>query len=123
MARVAGVTLPKNKRIEVALTYIYGIGRPTSNKILAKLKLNRDKRVQEMTEDEFDLIRNELRSIVVEGDKRREVAMNIKRLQDISSYRGYRHSRGLPVRGQRTKTNSRTRKGKRRTVANKKKEG
>lgn len=123
MARVAGVTLPKNKRIEVALTYVYGVGRATSNKILAKLKLNRDKRVQDMSEDEFDLIRNELRTVVVEGDKRREVAMNIKRLQDISSYRGYRHSRGLPVRGQRTKTNSRTRKGKRRTVANKKKEG
>lgn len=123
MARVAGVTLPKNKRIEVALTYVYGVGRSTSNKILAKLKMNRDKRVQEMSEDEFDLIRNELRTMVVEGDKRREVAMNIKRLQDISCYRGYRHSRGLPVRGQRTKTNSRTRKGKRRTVANKKKEG
>ncbi|PIV90057.1 30S ribosomal protein S13 [Candidatus Gracilibacteria bacterium CG17_big_fil_post_rev_8_21_14_2_50_48_13] len=123
MARVAGVTLPKNKRIEVALTYVFGIGRPTSNKILEKLQLNRDKRVHEMTEDEFDLIRNELRTMVVEGDRRREVAMNIKRLQDISCYRGYRHSRGLPVRGQRTKTNSRTRKGKRRTVANKKKEG
>lgn len=123
MARVAGVTLPKNKRIEVALTYVFGVGRSTSNKILAKLKMNRDKRVHEMSEDEFDLIRNELRTMVVEGDKRREVAMNIKRLQDISCYRGYRHSRGLPVRGQRTKTNSRTRKGKRRTVANKKKEG
>lgn len=123
MARVAGVTLPKNKRIEVALTYIYGIGRPSSNRILKKLNLDRDRRVQDMSEDEFDLIRNELRTIVVEGDKRREVAMNIKRLQDISSYRGYRHTRGLPVRGQRTKTNSRTRKGKRRTVANKKKEG
>lgn len=123
MARVAGVTLPKNKRIEVALTYVYGIGRSTSNKILSKLKLDRDTRVQDMSEDQFDLIRNELRTLVVEGDKRREVAMNIKRLQDIGCYRGYRHSRGLPVRGQRTKTNSRTRKGKRRTVANKKKEG
>lgn len=123
MARVAGVTLPKNKRIEVALTYIYGIGRSTSNKLLEKLNLDRDKRVSEMSEQDFDLLRNEIRTMVVEGDRRREVAMNIKRLQDISCYRGYRHSRGLPVRGQRTKTNSRTRKGKRRTVANKKKEG
>lgn len=123
MSRVAGVTLPKNKRIEVALTYIFGIGRTSSNKILSQLKIDRDRRVMEMSEDEFDAIREVIKTIVVEGDKRREVALNIKRLQDISCYRGYRHSRGLPVRGQRTKTNSRTRKGKRRTVANKKKEG
>lgn len=122
MARIAGVNLPRTKRVEIGLTYIYGIGRPTSILILKKLGIDLDKRVQDLTEQETDLIRMELKDHLVEGDKRREVAFNIKRLQEINSYRGSRHKKGLPVRGQRTKTNSRTRKGKRKTVANKKTE-
>lgn len=123
MVRVAGVTLPKQKRIEIALTYIYGVGKTTSNKVLSKLSINRDIKVDDLSEDQVELIRNELKNFVLEGERRRDIAMNIKRLQDIGSYRGTRHKKGLPARGQRTKTNSRTRKGKRKTVANKKKEG
>lgn len=123
MVRVAGVTLPKQKRIEIALTYIFGVGKTTSNKVLTKLSINRDIKVDQLSEDQVELIRNELKNYLLEGERRRDVAMNIKRLQDIGSYRGTRHKKGLPVHGQRTKTNSRTRKGKRRTVANKKKEG
>lgn len=123
MVRIAGVTLPKNKRIEIGLTYVYGIGRATSKRILEKLKINLDTKVDALSEKEIELIRNEVKLYVVEGEKRREVTMNIKRLTDISCYRGIRHRKGLPVRGQRTKTNARTRKGKKKTVANKKKEG
>lgn len=122
MARISGVNLPRNKRVEVALTYIFGIGRPTSNRILTTLKIDRDKKTEELSEDVLDLIRDEIKKIKVEGDLRREVAFNIKRLQEINCYRGLRHKKRLPVRGQRTKTNSRTRKGKRQTVANKKTE-
>lgn len=122
MARIAGVNLPRNKRVEIALTYIFGIGRPTSNKILESLKIDRDKKTDELSEDVLDLIRDEIKKLKVEGDLRREVGFNIKRLQEINCYRGLRHKKRLPVRGQRTKTNSRTRKGKRQTVANKKTE-
>lgn len=122
MARIAGVNLPRNKRIEVALTYIFGIGRPTSNKILDELKINKDTKSDDISEEILDKIRDEIKKIQVEGDLRREVSFNIKRLQDINCYRGTRHKKRLPVRGQRTKTNSRTRKGKRQTVANKKME-
>ncbi|TCS81523.1 30S ribosomal protein S13 [Tepidibacillus fermentans] len=122
MARIAGVDLPRDKRVEVALTYIFGIGRPTSNKILSETGINPDTRVRDLTEDEVAKLREYIdKNIKVEGDLRREVALNIKRLIEIGSYRGIRHRRGLPVRGQRTKTNARTRKGPRRTVANKKK--
>jgi len=122
MARIAGVDLPRDKRVEIGLTYIYGIGRTTSNKILAATGIDPNKRVPDLTEDEVVRLREEIeRNYKVEGDLRREVAMNIKRLIDIGCYRGIRHRRGLPVRGQRTKTNARTRKGPRRTVAGKKK--
>lgn len=122
MARIEGVDLPRDKRIEVALTYIYGIGRSQSKKILEATGINPDTRVRDLTEDEVTKLRNYIdKNLVVEGDLRREVALNIKRLIEIGSYRGIRHRRGLPVRGQRTKTNARTRKGPRRTVANKKK--
>jgi small subunit ribosomal protein S13 len=122
MARIAGIDLPKNKRGEVGLTYIYGIGRPTSRKILDKVGVSYDKRVQEWTEEEAGRIRTLIGDeIKVEGALRSEVQLNIKRLIDIGSYRGSRHRRGLPTRGQRTRTNSRTRKGKRKTVAGKKK--
>ncbi|MFV9511634.1 30S ribosomal protein S13 [Tepidibacillus sp. LV47] len=122
MARIAGVDLPRDKRVEIALTYIYGIGRPTSNKILKETGINPDTRVRDLTEDEVAKLRDYIdKNVKVEGDLRREVALNIKRLIEIGSYRGIRHRRGLPVRGQRTKTNARTRKGPRRTVANKKK--
>ncbi|ACV59690.1 MULTISPECIES: 30S ribosomal protein S13 [Alicyclobacillus] len=122
MARIAGVDLPRDKRVEIGLTYIYGIGRTTSNKILAATGIDPNKRVRDLTEDEVVRLREEIeRNYKVEGDLRREVAMNIKRLIDIGCYRGIRHRRGLPVRGQRTKTNARTRKGPRRTVAGKKK--
>ncbi|MCL6489060.1 MAG: 30S ribosomal protein S13 [Alicyclobacillus mali] len=122
MARIAGVDLPREKRVEIGLTYIYGIGRTTSNKILAATGIDPNKRVRDLTEDEVVRLRDEIeRNYKVEGDLRREVAMNIKRLIDIGCYRGIRHRRGLPVRGQRTKTNARTRKGPRRTVAGKKK--
>ena len=122
MARIAGVDLPRDKRVEVALTYIYGIGLSTSKKILKATGVNPDTRVRDLTEDEITRLRDEIDSnYKVEGDLRREVAMNIKRLMEIGCYRGIRHRKGLPVRGQRTKTNARTRKGPRRTVANKKK--
>ncbi|MBO2520886.1 MAG: 30S ribosomal protein S13 [Clostridia bacterium] len=121
MARIAGVDLPRDKRVEVALTYIYGIGRSTSNKILAKTQVNPDTRVRDLTEDEVNRLREVIeREYVVEGDLRRQVQMNIKRLMDIGCYRGLRHRRGLPVRGQRTRTNARTRKGPRRTIGVKK---
>ena len=123
MARIAGVDLPREKRIEIGLTYIYGIGRPTADKILAASGVNPDTRVRDITDDEVKKIREiiEEMGILVEGDLRREVALNIKRLQEIGCYRGIRHRKGLPVRGQKTKTNARTRKGPKRTVANKKK--
>ncbi|HHW42892.1 MAG: 30S ribosomal protein S13 [Thermoanaerobacteraceae bacterium] len=117
MARIAGVDLPRDKRVEVALTYIYGIGRPTSQKILAQTGVNPDTRVRNLTEDEVNRLRDVIeKNYRVEGDLRREVALNIKRLIEIGCYRGLRHRRGLPVRGQRTKTNARTRKGPRKTV-------
>ena len=123
MARISGVNIPLNKRVEIGLTYIYGIGRPTSNKLLAQIGIEQDRKVRDLTEDEVvklrDLIDND---VVVEGDLRRERSQNIKRLQEIGCYRGLRHRRGLPVRGQNTKTNARTRKGpKRMQVAGKKK--
>lgn len=122
MARIAGIDLPREKRVEIALTYIYGIGRSQSNKILKATGINPDTRVRDLTEEEVTKLRSFIdKNLVVEGDLRREVALNIKRLIEIGCYRGIRHRRGLPVRGQRTKTNARTRKGPRRTVANKKK--
>jgi len=117
MARIAGVDLPRDKRVEVGLTYIYGVGLKTSQKILAEAGVNPDTRVKDLTEDETVRIREVLsRTCQVEGDLRREVALNIKRLNEIGCYRGIRHRRGLPVRGQNTKTNARTRKGPKRTV-------
>ena len=122
MARIAGVDLPKDKRVEIGLTYIYGIGLKTSQKILAAAGVNPDTRVKDLTEDETAKIREIIGSTYqVEGDLRREVALNIKRLSEIGCYRGIRHRRGLPVRGQKTKTNARTRKGPKRTVSGKKK--
>jgi small subunit ribosomal protein S13 len=124
MARISGVDLPREKRIEIALTYIFGIGVPSSKKILAATGVNPDTRVKDLSEDEAQKLRREIEDHYrVEGDLRREVTMNIKRLIDIGCYRGLRHRQGLPVRGQRTKTNARTRKGPRRTVANKKMAG
>jgi small subunit ribosomal protein S13 len=117
MARIAGVDLPRDKRAEIALTYIFGIGRPTAQKVLAQAGVNPDTRMRDLTEDEIGRIREVLgKTCQVEGDLRREVALNIKRLIEIGSYRGLRHRRGLPVRGQKTKTNARTRKGPKRTV-------
>ncbi len=117
MARIAGVDLPRNKRVEIGLTYIYGIGRTSSNEILARAGLNPDKRVKELTEIEVSRVREVIeRDYVVEGDLRREVQMNIKRLIEIGSYRGLRHRRNLPVRGQRTRTNARTKRGPKKTV-------
>ncbi len=122
MARIAGVDLPKEKRVEIGLTYIYGIGRPTSLKILTKAGVNPDTRVKDLSEEEVGAIRKIIDSeYQVEGDLRREVSLNIKRLMEIGCYRGIRHRRGLPVRGQKTKTNARTRKGPKRTVGRKKK--
>ncbi|MCR5638912.1 MAG: 30S ribosomal protein S13 [Lachnospiraceae bacterium] len=122
MARIAGVDLPRDKRVEIGLTYIYGIGRTSSNKILDEAKVNPDTRCRDLTDDEVKAISDVIdREFVVEGDLRREVTLNIKRLQEIGCYRGIRHRKGLPVRGQKTKTNARTRKGPRKTVANKKK--
>lgn len=122
MARIAGVDLPRDKRVEIALTYIFGIGKTTSQKILNTTGINPDTRVRELTEDEVSKLRETIdKTVKVEGDLRREISLNIKRLIEIGCYRGVRHRRGLPVRGQRTKTNARTRKGPRRTVANKKK--
>ena len=116
MARIAGVDIPNKKRVEYALTYIYGIGHTSSLKILKAVGISPDKRVYELSEDEIASIAKELRNYEIEGDLRRKVAMNIKSLMDLGNYRGLRHRRGLPVRGQRTKTNARTRKGKRKTV-------
>jgi len=122
MARIAGVDLPRDKRIEIGLTYIYGIGRQKSNEILTKTEISPDVRVKDLTDDEISKLRETLdRDYKVEGDLRREVSLNIKRLMEIGCYRGRRHKSGLPVRGQRTKTNARTRKGPARTVAGKKK--
>jgi small subunit ribosomal protein S13 len=122
MARIAGVDIPRDKRVEVSLTYIYGVGRSTANRILKRAEINPNTRVKDLTEQEISRIREVLEgNYVVEGDLRRELSINIKRLMDIGTYRGLRHRRGLPVRGQRTRTNSRTRKGPRRTVGAKKK--
>jgi len=123
MARISGVNIPLNKRVEIGLTYIYGIGRPTSNKLLAEVGIEPDRKVRDLTEDEVVKLRDLIdSSLAVEGDLRRERSQNIKRLQEIGCYRGLRHRRGLPVRGQNTKTNARTRKGpKRMQVAGKKK--
>lgn len=122
MARIAGIDLPKNKRSEIGLTYIYGLGRSSAHKILDQAGINRGKKVGELTDDEVAKIRSIITSdYKVEGALRSETQMNIKRLMDINSYRGLRHRKGLPVRGQRTRTNARSRKGKRKTVAGKKK--
>ncbi len=122
MARIAGVDLPREKRIEIGLTYIYGIGRTSADKILAAANVDPDTRVKDLTDDEVKRISTVVdETMMVEGDLRREVSLNIKRLQEIGCYRGIRHRKGLPVRGQKTKTNARTRKGPKRTVANKKK--
>ncbi|MBO4816421.1 MAG: 30S ribosomal protein S13 [Clostridia bacterium] len=120
MARIAGVDLPKEKRVEIGLTYIYGIGRTSSNKILAEAKVDPDTRVKDLTGEQEQAIRKAMEDYKVEGDLRREVALNIKRLTEIGCFRGIRHRRGLPVRGQRTKTNARTRKGPRKLVSKKK---
>ena len=122
MARISGVDLPREKRVEIGLTYIYGIGRVSSNNILAKAEVNPDTRVRDLTDEEVKRIATIIdETMTVEGDLKREIALNIKRLQEIGCYRGVRHRKGLPVRGQKTKTNARTRKGPKRTVANKKK--
>ena len=122
MARIAGVDLPREKRVEIGLTYIYGIGRVSATRILEEAKVNPDTRVRDLTDEEVGRIRDVIdETQVEEGDLRREIALNIKRLQEIGCYRGIRHRKGLPVRGQKTKTNARTRKGPKRTVANKKK--
>ncbi len=122
MARIAGVDLPREKRVEIGLTYIYGIGRVSATKILEKANVNPDTRVRDLTDEEVSRIRDVIDTEhTVEGDLRRDIALNIKRLQEIGCYRGIRHRKGLPVRGQKTKTNARTRKGPKRTVANKKK--
>lgn len=122
MARIAGVDLPKEKRVEVGLTYIFGIGRKTAQDILAATEVNPDTRVKDLTEDEVSKLRDYIdKNVEVEGDLRRSVSLNIKRLVEVGCYRGVRHRKGLPVRGQRTKTNARTRKGPKKTIANKKK--
>ena len=122
MARIAGVDIPNQKRVEIALTYIYGIGRTSAQKILEKTGINPDTRAKDLTETEVAKLRDEIENnYTVEGDLHREVAMNIKRMVEINCYRGIRHRKGLPVRGQRTKTNARTRKGPAKTIANKKK--
>jgi small subunit ribosomal protein S13 len=124
MARIAGVDLPREKRVEIGLTYIFGIGRPTALEILAKTGISPDTRVKDLSEDEAGMIRKVIeQDYAVEGDLRREVSLNIKRLMEIGCYRGIRHRRGLPVRGQGTKTNARTRKGPKKTVGRKKKAG
>ena len=121
MARIAGVDLPREKRVEIGLTYIYGIGLSTSQKILKDAGVNPDTRVKDLTDEQLQAIRNAMEGYTLEGDLRREVALNIKRLTEIGCYRGTRHRRGLPVRGQRTKTNARTRKGPRKLVSKSKK--
>ena len=124
MARIAGIDLPREKRVEIGLTYIFGIGRKSANDILKMAGVNPDTRVKDLTEDQEAALRDVIdKNYTIEGDLRREVALNIKRLTEIGCYRGMRHRRGLPVRGQRTKTNARTRKGPKKTIANKKKEG
>ncbi|WP_156291745.1 30S ribosomal protein S13 [Oceanobacillus salinisoli] len=121
MARIAGIDIPREKRVVISLTYIYGIGKATAQKVLKEAGVSEDTRVRDLTEDELASIRKAIDPYTVEGDLRREVSLNIKRLIEIGSYRGLRHRRGLPVRGQNTKNNSRTRKGPRKTMANKKK--
>src|SRR6185503_18332075 len=122
MARIAGINIPLNKRAEIGLTYIYGVGRPTANKVLAQVGIEPDRKVRELTDDEVAKLRDAIDDLTVEGDLRRERSQSVKRLMEIGSYRGMRHRRGLPVRGQNTKTNARTRKGpKRMSVAGKKK--
>ena len=122
MARIAGVEIPNQKRVEIGLTYIYGIGRSTSNQILAKTGIDPDTRCKDLTEDDVSKLRDEIENFhKVEGDLRRDVALDIKRMVEIGCYRGIRHRKGLPVRGQRSKTNARTRKGPKKTIANKKK--
>ena len=121
MARIKGVDIPNNKRVEIALTYIYGIGRSLSNQILKDANVDKNKRVSTLSEDELPKIREQVDKCIIEGDLRREVSMNIKTKMEINSYQGTRHKKGLPVRGQRTNRNARTRKGKGKTVANKKK--
>ena len=121
MARIAGVDLPREKRIEIGLTYIFGIGRTTSNKILSETGINPDIRVKDLTDDDIAKLRTAIDAYTVEGDLRRDIGLDIKRLMEIGCYRGLRHRKGLPVRGQRSKTNARTRKGPKRTIANKKK--
>ena len=121
MARIAGVDIPNDKRVVISLTYVYGIGKPLAQEILKAINISEDRRVKDLSEEELTKIRNEVAKYKVEGDLRREVALNIKRLSEIGSYRGLRHRKGLPVRGQSTKTNARTRKGPRKTIANKKK--
>lgn len=120
MARISGVDIPRDKRVVISLTYVYGIGRSKSEKVLAAAEVSEDTRVKDLTEDELGRIRSEVAKVKTEGDLRREVALNIKRLQEIGSYRGMRHRKGLPTRGQNTRNNARTRKGPRRTIANKK---
>ena len=122
MARISGVDIPNNKRVVISLTYIYGIGKPTAEEILKNANVSVDKRVKDLSEAELTAIRQEIAKYHVEGDLRREVAMNVKRLMEIGSYRGLRHRRGLPVRGQRTRTNARTRKGPRKLVSRSKKD-
>ena len=119
MARIVGVDIPNEKRVVISLTYIYGIGPTTSKKILAAVGISEDTRVKDLTEEQLSAIRTEITKFRIEGDLRRQVAMNIKRLSEIGAYRGLRHRRGLPVRGQRTRTNARTRKGPKKTIANK----
>lgn len=121
MARLAGIDLPRDKRVEIGLTYVYGIGRPRSIKILEQANINLDTRVKDLTEAELSSLRSIIEKFLVEGDLRREIALNIKRLKEIGSYRGLRHRRGLPVRGQNTKNNSRTRKGPKKLASKKKK--
>ena len=122
MARIAGVDIPRNKRIEISLTYIYGVGRKTAQRLLDQLNIDRNVRTQDLSDEQVNTLRKTIDgTLTVEGDLRRQVSGNVKRLMDLGCYRGLRHRRGLPVRGQRTKTNSRTRKGPKKTVANKKK--
>ena len=121
MARIAGIDLPREKRVEIGLNNIFGIGRPTSNKILKDTGINPDTRIKDLTEEEVNTLRKAIDNYLVEGDLRREISLNIKRLRDIRCYRGIRHMKGLPVRGQKTKTDARTRKGSKRTVGRKKK--
>lgn len=121
MARIAGVDIPNDKRVIISLTYVHGIGKSTAQKILKAVNISEEVRVKDLSEEELTLIRQEVAKYRIEGDIRREVSLNIKRLSEIGSYRGLRHRRGLPVRGQKTKTNARTRKGPRKTIANKKK--